>query len=317
MLNKNFTKSFAKSVYIYLMGRLFKKSVPQGSVVAGKIVMGNIQTNKFLYEKIISGLPFMAGRYGGCENDVLASFYINKNIGVPVSESKFNSLCNNAGFFPKDIKLLDRYVDVMEEAASEVDILGAWNWLMEDFIIQTFASNTAITTLRNLEPWFSQEPWSRALKGKKVLVVHPFKDSIEEQYKNRKLLFPNTEVLPEFELITLKAVQSIAGNKPEGLDDWFDALDFMVDQISRIDFDIALIGCGAYGFPLAARVKKMNKQAIHLAGSTQLFFGIKGGRWERGGHYALFKNIFNEHWVRPMEHEKPQNSESIEDACYW
>ena len=299
------------------MGRLFKKSVPQGNVVAGKIRMNNIETNDFLYEKIISGLPFMAGRYGGCENDVLANFYINKNTGMPVSKSKFKSLCNNAGFFPQDIKLLDQYVKIMEEAASEVDVLGAWNWLMEDYIIQTFASNAAITSLRNLEPWFADKPWSRALKGKKVLVVHPFKNSIEQQYKNRKLLFFNAEVLPEFELITLEAVQSIAGNKPEGLDNWFEALDFMDNQISKIDFDIALIGCGAYGFPLAARVKKMNKQAIHLAGATQLFFGIKGGRWERGGHYALFKNIFNEHWVKPMEHEKPKNSESIEESCYW
>ncbi len=236
---------------------------------------------------------------------------------MPVSKSKFNNLCNNAGFFPRDIKLLDRYVEIMEEAASEVDILGAWNWLMEDYIIHTFATKAAITSLRNLEPWHSDVPWSRALKGKKVLVIHPFKDSIEQQYINRKLLFSNSEVLPEFELITLRAVQSIAGNKPEGLDNWFEALDYMVNQISRIDFDIALIGCGAYGFPLAAKVKKMNKQAIHLAGATQLFFGIKGGRWERGGHYALFKKIFNEHWVRPMAHEKPKNSESIEDACYW
>ena len=171
------------------MVRLFKRSVPQGNVVAGKIRMSNIETNKFLYEKIISGRPFMAGRYGGCENDVLASFYINKNIGMPVSESKFNSLCNNAGFFPHDTKLLDQYVDIMEEAGREVDILGAWHWLMEDYIIHTFATKAAITSLRNLEPWHSEEPWSRALKGKRVLVVHPFKDSIEQQYKIENCFF--------------------------------------------------------------------------------------------------------------------------------
>ena len=48
----------------------------------------------------------------------------------------------------------------------------------------------------------------------------------------------------------------------------------------KIDFDVAIIGCGAYGFPLAAKLKQAGKQAIHLAGATQLLFGIKGKRWE-------------------------------------
>ncbi len=134
----------------------------------------------------------------------------------------------------------------MEQSAKYVDILGAWNWFMEDYIIGTFAKNSKITTLGNLEPWFSDAPWSAALKGKKVLVVHPFQDSIEQQYKNRALLFPGTEILPEFELITYKAVQSIAGNYPEGFKTWFEALDFMTEEIEKIDFDVAIIGMAGY-----------------------------------------------------------------------
>ena len=45
-------------------------------------------------------------------------------------------------------------------------------------------------------------------------------------------------------------------------------------------FDVAIIGCGAYGMPLAAMLKQAGKQAIHLGGATQLLFGIKGKRWE-------------------------------------
>ena len=41
------------------------------------------------------------------------------------------------------------------------------------------------------------------------------------------------------------------------------------------NFDIALIGCGAYGFPLAAFVKGIGKKAVHIGGPLQLFFGIK------------------------------------------
>tara|TARA_B110000114_G_scaffold19484_1_gene18639 strand:+ start:6118 stop:6291 length:174 start_codon:yes stop_codon:yes gene_type:complete len=57
-------------------------------------------------------------------------------------------------------------------------------------------------------------------------------------------LFDNPDILPKFELITLKSVQSAAGIKPP-FKDWFAALEYMEKQISNIDFDICLLGCGA------------------------------------------------------------------------
>ncbi len=317
-MSMKFYKSLIKTVTIFFSNKFLKKNINNyTSTVAGKEILNASQVNKLIYDAIISEKPFMAGRYGGCENDILASYYIHKKTALPISKLKFNYLCSNAGFFPGKMELVPQYVDVMETAATQVDILGAWNWFLEDYIIGTFAPQSQITTLGNLEPWFSEKPWSAALKGKKVLVVHPFQDSIELQYKKRELLFPGSEILPEFELKTFKAVQSIAGNQPEGFETWFDALDYMTREIEKIDFDIAIIGCGAYGFPLAARVKKMNKQAIHLAGATQLLFGIKGSRWEQGNYKPIFEKIFNENWIRPLETEKPKKAEAIEGACYW
>lgn len=49
-------------------------------------------------------------------------------------------------------------------------------------------------------------------KREKVVVVHPFAELIEKQYKEKKLmLFENKDVLPEFDLRTVKAVQSLGG----------------------------------------------------------------------------------------------------------
>lgn len=312
-----FVKSLFKTVYIYVGSRIFKKNVNNYVTVANRKVLDKEQTNDFIYNSLISGKPFMAGRYGGSENDALATYYINQKTGLPISNLKFGYVCTHSGFFPQDKSLLPKFAEVMKTSAKYADLLGAWNWFMEDYIIGTFAKNAKITTLGHLEPWFSDKPWSAALKGKKVLVVHPFQDSIEQQYKKRALLFPGTEILPEFELITYKAVQSLIGNEPEGFKTWFEALDFMTEEIRKIDFDVAIIGCGAYGFPLAARVKEMNKQAIHLAGATQLLFGIKGSRWEQGNYKPIFEKIFNEHWIRPLETEKPKKAEAIEGACYW
>ena len=100
----------------------------------------------------------------------------------------------------------------------------------------------------------------------------------------------------------------------------------MEDKISEIDFDIAILGCGAYGLPLAAHIKRMGRQAIHLGGGTQLLFGIKGRRWEENYVWKYptpvkldlnYKDLFNEHWVRPSREETPQNAQRVEDGCYW
>ena len=132
------------------------------------------------------------------------------------------------------------------------------------------------------------------------------------------------ETLPDFELITLKAVQSIGGINEQGFGNWFEGLEWMKSEIDKIDYDVALIGCGAYGFPLAAHVKRKGKMAVHIGGKLQLFFGIRGKRWENPlygtkegfpiGTYSEMLN--NPAWVRPTEY-KTKESENAENACYW
>jgi hypothetical protein len=169
--------------------------------------------------------------------------------------------------------------------------------------------------LSNLEPYLQEFPWSIALKDKKVLVIHPFNETIESQYHlNRENLFKNPNVLPAFKsLQTIKAVQTIAGQKSE-FKDWFAALDYMKGEIDKRDFDIAIIGCGAYGFSLAAHVKRIGKKAIHLGGPTQMLFGIKGKRWIENPN---FSHIINEYFVFPNDADKVQHAQKVEGACYW
>ena len=85
-------------------------------------------------------------------------------------------------------------------------------------------------------------------------------------------------------------------------------------DIKQIDFDIAIVGCGAYGLPLAAKIKEIGKQAIHLAGATQILFGIRGARWDVRPEMQKY---FNEYWIRPSDSERPKDAQSVEGACYW
>ena len=153
----------------------------------------------------------------------------------------------------------------------------------------------------------------------------PFAKTILNQYSKRKILFKNEEILPEFHsLVVIKAVQSL-GNSDDRFLDWFEALEFMKNEINKQDYDICLIGAGAYGFPLAAHVKRMGKKSVHMGGALQLLFGIKGKRWEDpnygvrewGIEPKAYTTLINNHWVRPDETEKPETANQVEGACYW
>ena len=101
-------------------------------------------------------------------------------------------------------------------------------------------------------------------------------------------------------------------------DSWFDALKWMEEQIDTIDFDIALIGCGAYGFNLSAYIKQKGKIGIHVGGALQLLFGIKGHRWtDHPAAYPKLNEMFNAYWVFPPKEDVPAAAKSVENFCYW
>lgn len=145
-------------------------------------------------------------------------------------------------------------------------------------------------------------------------MVHPFEDSIRNQYSKRELLFADKRVLPAFNLKTIKSVQSICNN-PVEFESWFDALDSMKERISDTSFDVAIIGCGAYGFPLAAHVKRLGRISIHMGGATQSLFGIIGKRWETV--YGYSGTLYNENWSRPLPSEYPRDGDKMEGGAYW
>jgi hypothetical protein len=226
-------------------------------------------------------------------------------------EAVTRPMCEVAGFFPPTPDLLNRFAELFLRDCREIDVLGSW--LQSECDVKRFYPQATTVWIENLEPYYHQNPWSEVLAGRRVLVIHPFVASIQNQYRQRKHLFQDQRVLPEFELITLRAVQSYARN-PVPFGNWFEALDSMCEQIGKIDFDVAIIGAGAYGFPLAAFIKRSGRQAVHLGGAVQILFGIKGRRWY--SEPGVFK-LFNEYWVHPLPEEAPANYKTVENGCYW
>lgn len=301
-------------------------------------VFNRQEANDIVFNAIQSGKPIMLTRYGSIEIGVVNTFqiqqrrsaflgklidYITDKTDMPWMDENFPLfMSRNAGVFNPTPEILECFAERYLEDSKIIDILMSVNY-KEKFM--PLPDSCQYIHFESVYPFFVEKPWTRILKGKKVLVVHPFAESIEKQYARKELLFENKEVLPEFELKTLKAVQSSAYAEVP-FKDWFEALKYMEDEISKIDFDICILGCGAYGLPLAAYVKRLGKQAIHLGGGVQLLFGIKGQRWE--GEYEWtyntkeklnmnYRDLFNEYWVRPSNEEIPQRAKEVEGACYW
>jgi hypothetical protein len=222
----------------------------------------------------------------------------------------------NAGFFPMSEELQYRYSDLVLKDLKEIDILGSYVD-QESYLEKELNHCSKIDIYGYCAPFAWKNPWTMTLENKRVLIVHPFTESIRRQYEKRDKLFKDPDVLPKFkELILVKAVQSIAGNgKTTGFKDWFEALASMEYEIDTHDYDIALIGCGAYGMDLAAHCKRKGKIAIHMASWVQMLFGIYGDRWiNQQPEYA---DLINEYWARPLDEEKPKWAEKVENAAYW
>ena len=293
-------------------------------------------TNRLLYEMISRDKPCFISRIGTVEGAIVLNRltltqpwslerlkgcfrYITDETRMPWWDCglPFEQLQKNAGFFTDhgvSIDDAERFADLYLHYIPLIDVLGRFSYNNKFF---PFNKDCKHVQLESLYPFFVKENWMRALEGKNVLVVHPFKETIESQYKKRKLLFSNPDCLPQFNLIVVKAVQSAAGEKTP-FNDWFEALEYMKSEIANIDFDIAILGCGAYGLPLAGYIKEeLYKKAIHMGGGTQLLFGIKGQRWMRDYVHSCYRDMFNEHWVFPNEHDRHQNALAVERACYW
>lgn len=309
---------FDKVLRQHILEKYFGRE-PKIYLYGGKCLMGIEKTNQKIYKALMSDQPFMASRFGNNEIWVMTCVLRERLLGKSRENDKnfdewFERLCTGAGFFPRETTLAVRFADVLLDSCSQIDLLAMWHRRMEDYIIRKYIPKCNITYLRWLEPWYSKNPWTAALAGKKVLVIHPFEKSIKEQYAKREELFPGTQILPEFDLKVLKAVQTSAGGLDNRFADWFEALEYMYKEAMKIDFEVAIIGCGAYGMPLAAKLKRAGKKVIHLGGVTQILFGIKGRRWVES---KVDKIPFNDVWIYPKIEETPKNASTVEVGCYW
>lgn len=313
-MNRDYLE-YRRMQFTYCVRRLAYKCGKREFLPEGALDIDSFNT--FIADLISSGKPCMVARFGSQEARATAwALGVDRGYDTSIPEYVQKRMAVGPGFFPADDQHIRRFGLLMQEAASKLDALAYWDSFMQQWLLeQVCPEDVALSYLENLEPYRNQSnPWTAALEGKRVLVVHPFARSIESQYARRRDLFANPDLIPEFQLQTLVPPQTIAGARDSRYEDWFDALAGLEADVDARDFDVAIIGCGAYGFPLAAHVKRRGLQAVHGGGMVQMLFGIKGRRWDLK---PISRELYNSSWVRPGAEERPENAHEVEGACYW
>lgn len=276
-----------------------------------------VEAGPILAEAVRSGRPLAAGKMGLSELKGFLHFL--KRSGQPEGGKSpypryiVELLHLNAGVFPPDGALFDQFGAIFRDSVRQMDILCSWDLPKELTIFNRFAQNAALVPRKSLDAFYSSEPWTATLEGRRVLVVTPFTDSVRRQYAQRTLIWKDPRVLPQFTLETVRTPLS-AGLVAPAHKDWVAALDDLKAQMDALDYDVALIGAGAFSLPLATHAKARGKVGVHLGGTTQFLFGVHGGRWKDNPEFA---DYINPHWIRPDETETPRTVQKIENGCYW
>lgn len=237
----------------------------------------------------------------GLGGETLTTYAVYNNMQVPDQWSHW--LHNNAGFYgSKDYR---RYADLYHGALQQANVHAYWATgnifqVAEDFLVP---KTVTMIDPSALESFRFSDPWTESLSDKKVLIVHPFKDTLESQLERKDMIWKDQRILGFGQTIVYQSVQSIGGVGPDS--DWFASFERMKSDIQKIDFDVALLGCGAYGIPLMGWIKsELGKSSVYVGGGLQLYFGIRGQRWDRSPDVSA---MYNESWVRCNEQEKPRH----------
>ena len=268
------------------------------NIARWKHALAPSQGNTLLGALVRSKEPFLVARMGLGTEPIACEAYANGQRSF--SSDLRTVLHRDVGVYPPSDTQIRIFAAAYIEAITAADVVVEWgnkgmpSFSAEQALLRRYASTKPLIHPRSIEPYYHSSvvhgdarktigvpleqvneqldinariPWTQFLRNRTVLVVHPFVESIESQYRNvtrRRHLFRDPRVLPDFAALkTIKCVQSAAGAAPPHAN-WTMSLEVMKQRISQVDdFDVALLGCGGYGLPLAGFIRsKLNRSAM-------------------------------------------------------
>lgn len=309
-------------LYFKLANKIVKAFNLRLSDINGKKVGNQLQGNSIIRQLLRTNDPFLVSRYGTTEARFLLD--VKRNGEQKEITNYIWNLWKLSGVYPPDWNTAIQFFNAYSSVIPKIDVLGVRSspeefisWRLEEELIHEFPGPQRFIDIEALSPFNLDNPWTHELEGKKVLIVHPFVKTMSKQYQRRKELFTHPDFLPEFNPIWLRAPQTLG--KEQDLkhgNSWMDSFTSVASEIDTLDFDVALIGCGAYGLPLGGVIKDSGRQALHIGGVLQVFFGVKWNRWRIEAALKLSDSVYK-NWVWPSKEETPENATEVENSVYW
>jgi len=293
----------------------------------------------YIFEKFTKNKNFIIPRMAGCENVLVKKYYDffdyyrrqgkNQNIfkdnqlHTYFGKDMIHVLKNNAGIQINEINEINDitiYSKLFLESFKNSDLYFAWTKYEKNYskyhelVFEKIPRDTLWAFTLDIFHYIHYEPWTLALRGRKILIISSFNESIREKIEIREKIY-GIDLFPECSFIFLKPPQTQGTNKSRA---FHVELNEFTKKIKNVkdNFDIALVSAGGYGNLICNEIFKMGRSSIYVGGVLQMYFGIYGERWqrERSDIMNMYKNSY---WSRPKETERPANYENIEDACYW
>lgn len=293
------------------------------------ILEENNRLFSYLNDKISNDKQFIIPRIAGIENNYvelgicLLQNQINEQ-QIEYLQKGINTMKNNAGIKLTSSDSIVKYAKLYLQAFEYCDAYFEWEpWgdvykyiaSSHNFINMNFAKKQQFWAF-TLDIFHNiyNNPWTKALKGKRILIISPFIKSMQEKLDILPEIY-GVDLFPECEFVFIKPPQTQGDSESDEFDK--ELSKFMSEVVNiKEQFDIALCSCGGYGNLVCAEIYKLGKSAIYVGGVLQMFFGIYGNRWlkERPDIIRLY---MNKHWTRPKEEEHPEGHKKVEGGCYW
>lgn len=328
-----------------------------GNGVSGnRTIINRLETKEHLHRLIAGSRGFFAGRIGGSDWDLAAYYYHRTRIrewqgGDVLQEFVFSHLLTKArhwnGYYDIElspersiafceclISFINGYDIASAGNARLLSLLGAISpddsrFLEPDpaerermEIFLKSAGNYDLFDYGYMEDLqgFLLEVFP-LLQDKRVLVCTPFGESFMRQFSIREKLFERHPAgifeYPRFDLQILPTPVTYEGCRSFPHSNWDETAEALCEDLRNREFDIALLGCGSYALPLGTAAKEMGRGAVYIGGVLQLYFGVKGRRYEND----YYRQFMNEHWIRPLEipDERVSGSDAPTEAwgAYW
>ena len=292
-------------------------------------------TNEYIKNLITNKDIFMITRTGwGAEPVISYGIVYNKPYFLSVHPR--NILEYNAGIYKQNPENLSKWAYLYYNAIKNSTCCFVWknenvsSFIKKAQIMLTLGVNNM--SAEYLDPLVAVEsgkkPWTQSLCGKKLLIISPFTDSIKYQNdKGYNLISGDNRLFhPDQKYIYYKTFNTLGGNFVHS--NWSETFMKMIQDISILDFDIALVSCGGYGLPICDFIySKMKKSSIYVGGVLPLLFGVTCERYKEP-KFLWRARKYNPGMIKPNADEQVEmksfrelysygKNNEVENKCYW